>query len=79
MPLYPLPSVGELWMSVKIKACEFIEEVLTVLVIYRVEAGGQKQRGKIEKRKVCWVKTQQRTSETARVFELQAHPETEKR
>lgn len=40
MPLCSLPSVGELWMSLKIKACwEFIEELLTVLVYLYLDCG----------------------------------------
>lgn len=40
MPLCSVPSVGELWMSLKIKACwEFIEELLTVLVYLYLDCG----------------------------------------
>lgn len=40
MPRCSVPSVGELWMSLKIKASwEFIEEVLTLLVYLYLDRG----------------------------------------
>ncbi len=69
-----LPSVGELWMSLKIKACwEFIEELLTVLVyLYlwplQMRAGRIKEKGTAVKCKVCKVKARHRKAETAFVF-----------
>lgn len=42
MPLCSVPSVGELWMSLEIKACwEFIEELLTVSVYLYLHRGSR--------------------------------------
>lgn len=42
MPLCSVPSVGELWMSLEIKACwEFIEGLLTVSVYLYLHRGSR--------------------------------------